>query len=106
MYNVSYISFFLQTVTFQLIFVSDGTCSYSFYAYKADAMTITTGNVFIGEIVDGEAVGVFGTVVNDDYYRKADMIEWREGGEIFFEREREMLVPPGQQTPPSLKKTF
>ena len=49
--------FIFQTVTFQVVYITDGSKSYSFYYYKEDGMNIPYGRVFIGLIEDGIANG-------------------------------------------------
>ena len=58
-------------MTFQVVYVTDGSRSYSFYYYKDGAMTITVGNVFIGILVDGGAVG-FANSPDGSFLRSPD----------------------------------
>lgn len=55
-------------------------------------MTISTGDVFIGEIVDGMAEGVFGNVVDHEQYRDGSMIRWQQGGETFTREKYRYLM--------------
>ena len=45
-------------MTFQVIFVSDGQLSYTFYHYKPNQMKLSGRRQFIGLLVDGEAIGL------------------------------------------------
>ncbi|KAL4229260.1 Mucin-4 [Mactra antiquata] len=47
-----------ETVTFQVIFTSDGEQSYTFYSYEPNGMKFTSGQQFIGLLIDGKAEGL------------------------------------------------
>ncbi|XP_060592999.1 uncharacterized protein LOC132747595 [Ruditapes philippinarum] len=69
-----------ETVTFQLLYTSDGASAYSFYVYKRGSMGIGSGDVFIGQIVNGLPQGVWTTSVNFDKYRDVDeTLRWAGG---------------------------
>ncbi|XP_053372780.1 uncharacterized protein LOC123559692 [Mercenaria mercenaria] len=72
-----------ETVTFQLLYASNGITAYSFYVYKQGGMGIPTGEVFIGQIVNGAPEGVWNAAVSDDQYRGVDeTLSW-SGGECY-----------------------
>ena len=71
-------------MTFQLLYTSDGVSAYSFYVYKQGSMGIQSGEVFIGQIVNGLPESVFGTSVDLDQYRDVDeTLRWPAGGKGF-----------------------
>jgi hypothetical protein len=81
--NVCYWLF--QTVTFQVIYVTDGEVAYSFYFYEEGAMKSVSNLQFIGLLVNGHADGLDDSS-DGSYLGQADInlsLETSTNGNVF-----------------------